>query len=195
MFSNKDLKNLIIPQSSGSLTEASWDRLCRLVLSAPYRRNDRVEEVAEVMGELIKEGKIRGWGQSQATEDQIRTVAALPAYQAVGPLPLRRGHAVGGTVRPVFQRRQMLIGLFLHAVPPFFFGLPFSPKRLPASSSQAVYRSFRRRRQNSLTPLLWSRCPEAGSRRTSPAGVFLFRRSFGFQGACSLMNYPKSTLF
>lgn len=27
------------------------------------------------------------------------------------------------------------------------------------------------------------------------AGVFLFSRSFGFQGACPSMNYPKSTLF
>ncbi len=46
--------------------------------------------------------------------------------------PLRRGHAVGGAIRLVFQRRQMLIGSFFHAVPPFFFLLPFSPKRFPA---------------------------------------------------------------
>ena len=60
------------------------------------------------------------------------TVAALPADKGGCPFPLRWGHAVGEAVRPVFQRRQMLIGSFFHAVPPFFFLLPFFPKRLPA---------------------------------------------------------------
>ena len=42
---------------------------------------------------------------------------------------------------------------------------------------------------------LWSRCPEARSRRTSSTGVFLFRRSFCFQEACPSMNYLKCILF
>lgn len=38
-----------------------------------------VEEVAQVMGELIQEGKIRGWGQSQAAEEEIcRANAVTP---------------------------------------------------------------------------------------------------------------------
>ena len=82
------------------------------------------------------------------------TVTALSAYQAGRLFPLRRCHAVKGTVRPAFQRRQVFIGVISHAFPPFFFPLPFSPKRFPASSSQAAYRSFRRKRQNSLAPLL-----------------------------------------
>jgi len=44
-----------------------------------------VEDVAAVMGELIAEGKILGWGQSQATEEQIRrahTVTPLTAIQS-----------------------------------------------------------------------------------------------------------------
>ena len=36
----------------------------------------------------------------------ILTATALPAYQAGRLFPLRRGHAVKGTVRPAFQRRQ-----------------------------------------------------------------------------------------
>ena len=84
-------------------------------------------------------------------------------------------------------------------------------KYCPASSSQAAYRSFYRKRQNSLAPLLllspqshaalrgsrqWRRvpalarspdfgtfCPEVARCGASPAGVFLFGRSFGFQGA------------
>lgn len=84
----------------------------------------------------------------------VLTATALPAYQAGRLFPLRRCHAVKGTVRPAFQRRQVFIGVISHAFPPFCFPLPFSPKRLPASSSQAAYRSFRRKRQNSLAPLL-----------------------------------------
>ena len=77
--------------------------------------------------------------------------------------------------------------------------LPFSPKRLPASSSQAAYRSFHRKRQNSLAPLLllspqshatlrgprqWRRVsPLVRKCGASPAGVFLFGRLFIFQGA------------
>lgn len=44
-----------------------------------------VEEVASWMGELIREGKIRGWGQSQSSEEQIRrahTVTPITAIQS-----------------------------------------------------------------------------------------------------------------
>lgn len=42
-----------------------------------------VEEVAVCMGELIREGKIRGWGQSQATADEIRRAHAITPLTAV----------------------------------------------------------------------------------------------------------------
>ena len=45
----------------------------------------REEEVAFVMGKLIKEGKIRGWGQSSSTAEQIRkahTVTPITAIQS-----------------------------------------------------------------------------------------------------------------
>ena len=42
-----------------------------------------VEEVAAVMGELIREGKILGWGQSQATEEQIRRAHAVTPLTAI----------------------------------------------------------------------------------------------------------------
>lgn len=42
-----------------------------------------VEDVAEVMGQLIKEGKIRAWGQSQATVDEIRKANAVTPMTAV----------------------------------------------------------------------------------------------------------------
>ena len=39
--------------------------------------DSNVEEVAGWMGEFIKEGKIRAWGQSQSTEEQIRKAHAI----------------------------------------------------------------------------------------------------------------------
>ena len=41
------------------------------------------EEVAYWMGELIQEGKIRGWGQSQSTEEQIRKAHAITPLTAI----------------------------------------------------------------------------------------------------------------
>ena len=45
--------------------------------------NIPVEEVAAVMGKLIAEGKIRGWGQSQATKEQILRAHAVTPMTAV----------------------------------------------------------------------------------------------------------------
>lgn len=42
-----------------------------------------VEEVAEVMGVLIKKGKILGWGQSQALPEEIRRANAVTPLTAV----------------------------------------------------------------------------------------------------------------
>ena len=40
-------------------------------------------EVAEIMGKLIKEGKIRGWGQSSSTTEQIRKAHAVTPITAI----------------------------------------------------------------------------------------------------------------
>ncbi|GGG15599.1 aldo/keto reductase [Paenibacillus abyssi] len=42
-----------------------------------------VEEIAFSMGELIKEGKILAWGQSQATEEEIRRAHAVTPLTAI----------------------------------------------------------------------------------------------------------------
>lgn len=42
-----------------------------------------VEEVALWMGELIREGKIRGWGQSQSSEEQIRRAHGVTPITAI----------------------------------------------------------------------------------------------------------------
>ncbi len=42
-----------------------------------------VEDIAYCLGELIKAGKVRGWGQSQATEAQIRRAHAVTPLTAI----------------------------------------------------------------------------------------------------------------
>ncbi len=67
--------------------EASLKRLGTDYVDLYYQHriedDDKVEEVASVMGELIKEGKIRGWGQSQAAEIQVRRANAVTPLSAV----------------------------------------------------------------------------------------------------------------
>jgi aryl-alcohol dehydrogenase-like predicted oxidoreductase len=42
-----------------------------------------VEDIAWCMGEFIKEGKILGWGQSQATVEEIRSAHAVTPLTAI----------------------------------------------------------------------------------------------------------------
>lgn len=67
--------------------EASLKRLGTDYVDLYYHHriedDDKVEEVAAVMSDLIKEGKIRGWGQSQATEKQIRRANAVTPLTAI----------------------------------------------------------------------------------------------------------------
>lgn len=67
--------------------EASLKRLGADYVDLYYQHriedDDMVEEVAAVMGGLIREGKIRGWGQSQASEEQVRRANAVTPLSAV----------------------------------------------------------------------------------------------------------------
>jgi aryl-alcohol dehydrogenase-like predicted oxidoreductase len=67
--------------------EASLQRLGTDYVDLYYQHRVRpkisVEEVAESMGKLMREGKICGWGQSQATVEQIRRAHAVTPLTAV----------------------------------------------------------------------------------------------------------------
>lgn len=67
--------------------DASLEKLRTDYLDIYYqhRVNDDipVEDVARVMGKLIVEGKIRGWGQSQPTAEQIRRAHEITPLTAV----------------------------------------------------------------------------------------------------------------
>ncbi|WP_079913144.1 aldo/keto reductase [Paenibacillus sp. 32352] len=65
-----------------SLKRLGTDRI-DLYYQHRVNKNIPVEEIAYCMGELIKEGKILGWGQSQATEDEIRRAHAVTPLTAI----------------------------------------------------------------------------------------------------------------
>ncbi|WP_211750396.1 aldo/keto reductase [Paenibacillus sp. Marseille-Q4541] len=74
-------------QQARTHVEASLKRLGtdHIDLYYQHRVNKEipVEEVAFSMGELIKEGKILAWGQSQSTEEEIRRAHAVTPLTAI----------------------------------------------------------------------------------------------------------------
>ena len=161
----------------------------------PVQRQDRP---AEPLTADRERNRLRAGAGVPIVKDNavaVLTATALPAYQAGRLFPLRRCHAVKGTVRPAFQRRQVFIGVISHAFPPFCFPLPFSPKRLPAPFLRrvpALARSPQLRDKLSRSDL-WTKCPEVGSLRCFPCRGIPFRTVIHFSRCSSSMNYPKST--
>lgn len=78
----QDLETRIREHLEASLRRLGTDRV---ELYYQHRVPDAiaVEDVAEIMGKLITEGKIGGWGQSQSTEDQICRAHAVTPMTAV----------------------------------------------------------------------------------------------------------------
>ena len=96
----------------------------------------------------------------------VLITAALPADQGVCLFPLCWCHAVKGTVLPALYGRQSFILVLSHVSSVSL--LPFSPKEFPALARSPDFGTF---------------CPEVARCGASPAGAFLFGRSFIFQGA------------
>lgn len=80
--SEGDTEAVIRRHLEGSMKRLGTDYI-DLYYQHRIEEDDRIEEVAEVMGKLIKEGKIRGWGQSQATPGQIRRAHAVTPLAAI----------------------------------------------------------------------------------------------------------------
>ena len=114
----------------------------------------------------------------------VFTVTALPPDKAVCLFPLCRCHAVNGTVLLALYGRQSFIWVLSHVFPPFFLSRSLRKGFLPHSCG--VFRRWH------APHSFGTSCPEVTSGQSvqklapcgaSPAGVFLFGRSFGFQGA------------
>ena len=76
------LKQQIEGRLDASLKKLRTDHI-DLYYQHPVNKDIPVEEVAEIMGELIKKGKILDWGQSQALPDEIRRANAVTPLTAV----------------------------------------------------------------------------------------------------------------
>ena len=150
-------------------------------------------------------------------------VTARPAYQAVRPFPLRRGHAVGRAVRLALQRRQIFIWVAFHVVPPFFafavlpekascprrrklrivcFAASGKTHSLRCSSSPHKAIRLCGGPDNGGVFRRWhaphnfgTLCPEAGSLRCFPSRGIPFRTVILFSRCSSSMNYLKCILF
>lgn len=87
MVDGKIQRKELTPKEIREHCEASLKRLrtdyIDLYLQHRVSKVNTPEIVAEVMGELIKEGKILAWGQSMATEDEIRRANAVTPMSAV----------------------------------------------------------------------------------------------------------------
>lgn len=77
-----DLERAVREHLSASLERLQTDYVD---LYYQHRMNKTIpaQEVAAIMGKLIDEGKIRGWGQSQSSEDEVRRAHAVTPLTAV----------------------------------------------------------------------------------------------------------------
>lgn len=80
--STKDLMQELRTRLENSLKRLGTDHI-ELYTQARVNKDIPVEDIAYCMGEFIKEGKILGWGQSQATADEIKRAHAVTPLTAI----------------------------------------------------------------------------------------------------------------
>lgn len=80
--STKQLMQELRTRLESSLKRLDTDHI-ELYTQARVNKDIPVEDMAYCMGEFIKEGKILGWGQSQATADEIKRAHAVTPLTSV----------------------------------------------------------------------------------------------------------------
>lgn len=87
VIGNQDIDEKLTRKGVRRALEDSLKRLQTDYIDLYYEHRvpltSNVEDAAFWMGELIEEGKIRAWGQSQSTEEQIRKAHAITPLSAV----------------------------------------------------------------------------------------------------------------
>jgi len=81
-MTRKDLSRQLRQRLDASLARLGTDHV-ELYYQHRVNKDIPVEAVAACMGELIAEGKILGWGRSQATEQELRRAHAVPPLTAI----------------------------------------------------------------------------------------------------------------
>ncbi|ASK28727.1 aldehyde oxidase [Chryseobacterium sp. T16E-39] len=81
-YSTGKLMEIIKSKVENSLKRLKTDHV-ELYYQHRVNKDIPVEDIAYCMGELIREGKILGWGQSQATEEEIRKAHAVTPITAI----------------------------------------------------------------------------------------------------------------
>ena len=81
-MTRKDLSRQLRQRLDASLARLGTDHV-ELYYQHRVNKDIPVEDVAACMGELIDEGKILGWGQSQATEQELRRAHAVTPLTAI----------------------------------------------------------------------------------------------------------------
>jgi aryl-alcohol dehydrogenase-like predicted oxidoreductase len=81
-MTREDLSRQLRRRLDASLARLGTDYV-ELYYQHRVNKDIPVEDVAAVMGELIEEGKILGWGQSQATEQELRRAHAVTLLTAI----------------------------------------------------------------------------------------------------------------
>jgi aryl-alcohol dehydrogenase-like predicted oxidoreductase len=76
------LKQELQTRLENSLTRLGTDHV-ELYYQHRVNKDIPVEDIAYIMGEFMKEGKIGGWGQSQATAEEIRRAHAVTPLTAI----------------------------------------------------------------------------------------------------------------
>ncbi|MDO5296976.1 MAG: aldo/keto reductase [bacterium] len=132
-----------------------------------------VGEVAEWMGELIKEGKIRAWGVSEATPEQIRradSVTPLTAVQSEYSLMERR---VETEVLPLC--RELGIGFVAYSpmAGGFLSGRYSSSTKFEGDDVRRVITRFNKENMDANQPLLELLHRTAEAKNATPAQISL----------------------
>ena len=166
--SRRGLRNAI----EGSLKRLQTDYI-DLYYEHRVPANKDVGEVAEWMGELIKEGKIRAWGVSEATPEQIKranSVTPLTAVQSEYSLMERKYEA---EVIPLCKELNIGFVAFSPMAGGFLSGKYTSQTKFEGDDVRRVITRFDKSNMDANQPLLDLIHKFAADKKATPAQISL----------------------
>lgn len=166
-----------MPEEIKQHCEASLERLGtdHIDLYYQHRVSRRVtpEEVAECMGELIKEGKILAWGQSMATPEEIRRANAVTPLTAVQSEYSVMERSVEKDVLPLCEELGIGFVSFAPLASGFLSGKIKSGTKYEGDDVRRAITRFRNENVDANQPLLELLKQFAAQKNATPAQVSL----------------------